>query len=62
MPVCAYERGINADVNIGVQKPLERSIGDILFGAEIIIDIIGIIMLYFTIGRDNPKPFSATPR
>jgi hypothetical protein len=45
--------GINADVRIGVEIPFFAGIGNILLVAGVFIGAIGVLMLYFTIRRNQ---------
>lgn len=46
--------GIDADMKIGVRVPFFGSIGDILLGVGVVFGAIGVLMLYFTIKRNQP--------
>jgi hypothetical protein len=46
--------GINADIKVGVQVPFFGGIGDILICAGVVVGAMGIVMLYFTIKRNQP--------
>ena len=46
--------GIEANIKVGVQVPFFGGIGDILIGAGVVVGAIGLVMLYFTIKRNQP--------
>ena len=46
--------GITANIRLGVQVPFFGGLGDILIGAGVVVGAIGLLMLYFTIKRNQP--------
>jgi hypothetical protein len=46
--------GIEANIKVGVQVPFFGGIGDILISAGVVVGAIGLVMLYFTIKRNQP--------
>ncbi|MFH1178767.1 MAG: zinc-ribbon domain-containing protein [Candidatus Bathyarchaeota archaeon] len=46
--------GIDADVKLGVQIPFFSGLGNILIMAGIVVGTFGVLMLYFTIRRNQP--------
>lgn len=51
--------GVLADIKIGVQMPFFAGIGNIMLSAGLVLGAFGAILIYLTIRRNNPKPFSA---
>jgi hypothetical protein len=45
---------VSADIKLGVQVPFFGSIGDILLSIGVVVGVIGVLMLYFTIKRNQP--------
>ena len=46
--------GVDADVRIGVQIPFFGGLGNILLTTGIVVGVFGVLMLYFTIRRNQP--------